>query len=180
MKPHAIALALMIGLAPSLAYAQGGGGGGGGGVGAGGGSAGSGSAAGSPSAGSAGAGSLGTSGVPPGPANAAGQNNAGNDPSGSGHTPTFNSGTTTGLANPTPATPSDGNMRNSTGPTRGTNSIGTAQGTGIGGGGSLRSNGTRMPGGSGATTTKEQSSDAMIDAENKKLDRALNTICRGC
>jgi hypothetical protein len=44
----------------------------------------------------------------------------------------------------------------------------------------LRSNGTRMPGANGATTTKEQSSDSMIDAENRKLSHALNSICRGC
>ena len=120
MKLHVIALALMIGLTPSLTYAQGGGGGGGGGGGAGGGGSASGasagagsSAAGSPAAGSAGAGSLGTNGVPPGPANSAGLNNSGNDPSGSGNTPRFNSGTTTGLANPAPATPSNGDVRNS-------------------------------------------------------------------
>jgi hypothetical protein len=37
-----------------------------------------------------------------------------------------------------------------------------------------------MPGRGGPTTTKEQSSDGMIDAENRKLNHALNSICRGC
>ena len=173
MKLHAIALILMVGVAPSFAHAQSGGGSGGGGSAGGGASSGTGSAVGSPSAGSAGAGTLGTNGVPPGPANAAGQNNAGNDPSGSGNAPRFDSGTTTGLANPAPATRPNGNSP-------GTNSAGTAEASGIGGGGTLRSNGTRMPGANGATTTKEQGSDAVIDAENRKLNHALNSICRGC
>lgn len=184
MKLYAVALALIIGFGSSLAHAQGGGGGGGSGGGgsagggAGGGSAGTGSAAGSPSAGSAGAGTLGTNGVPPGPANSAGQNNSGNDPSGSGNRPNFQPGTTTGVA-PTRSTPSNGDLKSSS--TRpGTNSSGTAEASGIGGGGTLRSNGTRMPGRGGPTTTKEQSSDGMIDAENRKLNHALNSICRGC
>jgi hypothetical protein len=37
-----------------------------------------------------------------------------------------------------------------------------------------------MPGDGGPTTTAEQSSDAVIDAENKKLDHALKSICKGC
>jgi hypothetical protein len=185
MKLHVIALALMIGLTPSLTYAQGGGGGGGGGGGAGGGGSASGasagagsSAAGSPAAGSAGAGSLGTNGVPPGPANSAGLNNSGNDPSGSGNTPRFNSGTTTGLANPAPATPSNGDVRNSPTTPPGINSAGTAAASG--GGGGLRSNGTRMPGPDAPTAKADQDSDAKIDAENQKLDRTVKSICKGC
>jgi hypothetical protein len=37
-----------------------------------------------------------------------------------------------------------------------------------------------MPGANGAATTKEQDSDAQINAEDRKLSRALNSICRGC
>jgi hypothetical protein len=172
MKLHAIALAMMIGLGPSLVLAQGSGGGGTGG-------GGSGSAAGSPSAGSAGAGTLGTSGVPPGPANSAGLNNTGNDPSGSGNRPRFNPGSTTGIAGPAPGTPSSGDTRNPTSP-RGTNTLGAAKGSGIGGGGSLRSNGTRMPGAGEPTVTSQEDSDNLINAENRKLNHALNSICRGC
>jgi hypothetical protein len=178
MKLHMIALALLICLGPSPVLAQSGGGGGGSSGGsAGGSSAGTSGAAGSPSAGSAGAGSLGTNGVPRGPANAGGLNNADNDPSGAGNAPRFNPGTTTGIANPAP---SNGDVRNSSGPPRGTNNLGTAQASGQGGGGSLRSNGKRMPGANTPTTTSEQSTDDVINAENRRLDHALNSICRGC
>lgn len=183
--------ALIASASMQTSYAQGGGGGGGGGgrggSNAGGGSAGgtsSGSTAGSPSAGSAGAGSLGVNGVPQGPANAAGLNNSGNDPSGVGNTPTFNQGTTTGLANPSANSsrqnPANGRERNTANPQQGTNSLGTANASGPGGGGSVRSNGTRMSGATGPTTTKEGTSDAQIDAENRKLDHALKSICKGC
>jgi hypothetical protein len=37
-----------------------------------------------------------------------------------------------------------------------------------------------MPGSGGATTTHEQDSDAKINEENKKLDRTVKSICRGC
>jgi hypothetical protein len=37
-----------------------------------------------------------------------------------------------------------------------------------------------MPGAAGPTTTKEQSSDAQIDAENRKLDQTVKSICKGC
>jgi hypothetical protein len=175
-----IALAALIAAASVQAsYAQGGGGGGGS---AGGGSAGgasSGSAVGSPSAGSAGAGSLGVNGMPRGPANAAGPTNSGNDPSGVGNAPNFNQGTTTRLANPSANSPQqnqrNGDQGNSTN-SRGTSSAGTAQG----GGGTLRSNGTRMPGPNTATTTKEGDSDAKIDAENRRFDRMVKGICKGC
>jgi hypothetical protein len=140
-------------------YAQGGGGGGGGGGSAssGGGSTGgasSGGSVGSPSTGSAGAGSLGVSGV--------------------GNAPNFNQGTTTGLANrpansPQP-NPADGDQRNLASPQRGTNSVGTANSSGVGGSG--RS--------SGPTRTKEGASDAQIDAENRKADQKVRSICKGC
>jgi len=170
MKPHTIALALIVTLGPSLALAQGGGGGGGSGGSGGGASAGSGSAAGSPAAGSAGAGTLGTNGIPPGPANSAGLNNSGNDPSGSGNNRNFGSGTTTGLANPAPATSPNGGQSASV-PPRGTNSAGTAAASG---GGSMRANGARKP------TTQDRDADATINAENQKLDRTVKSICRGC
>jgi hypothetical protein len=185
MKLHTLMLAAVFTLGSSVAFAQGGGGGGGGGGSAGGGaggaSGGTSGAAASPRAGSAGAGSLGTSGVPNGPANAAGLNNSGNDPSGGGRAPTFNSDTTTGLANSSRGTPANGQVRNPENPP-GTNSAGTAYSSGEapGGGGTLRSNGTRMPGANGPTTTKEQDSDAQIDKENQKLDRMVKSICKGC
>jgi hypothetical protein len=71
-------------------------------------------------------------------------------------------------------------MRNSSEHPRGTNSAGPAQATGIGGGGTVRSNGTRMPGATGPTTTQEQDSDAQINAENRRLDRTVKSICKGC
>ncbi len=163
MKLHVIALALMISAGPPLAFAQS-----------------SGGSAGSPRAGSAGAGTLGTNGIPPGPANAAGQTNAGNDPSGSGNAPHFSPGTTTGLANPAPASPSNGSVSNSSPPPRGTNAAGTAKASGIGGGGTLRSNGTRIPGPNAPTTRSERDTDAQFRAENERLSHALNSICRGC
>jgi hypothetical protein len=181
MKLCGLMFAAVFTLGSSLAFAQGGGGGGGSaGGGAAGGSGGTSGAAASPRAGSPGAGSLGTSGVPSGPANPAGLNNSGNDPSGSGRTPTVNSGATgatTGLANPSRDTPANREGRNPANPPRGTNSAGTADSSG---GGSLRSNGTRMPGPSGPTAVNDQSSDAKIEMENKKLDRTVRSICRGC
>ncbi len=141
-------------------YAQGGGGGGGGGGSSGGGSASSGggstggassgSGIGSPNAGSAGAGSLGVNGV--------------------GNAPSFNQGTTSGLANRPANSPPDGDQRNLANPQRGTNSVGTANSSGVGGGG--RS--------SGPTRTKEDGSDAQIDAENRKTDQKVKSICKGC
>jgi hypothetical protein len=166
-------------------FAQGGGGGGGGG-GSGGGSAGAGaastgSASGTPNAGSAGAGSLGVNRMPQGPANAAGLNNSGNDPSGIENAPNPNQGTTTGRANPSASSPQMPHRgTNSVGTARGTNSVGTANSSGVGGGGVVRSNGTRMPGRNAPTTTKEGPSDSQIDVENKKVDRMVKSICRGC
>jgi hypothetical protein len=37
-----------------------------------------------------------------------------------------------------------------------------------------------MPRANGSTTTKEGASGAPIDAENRKLDQALKSICKGC
>jgi hypothetical protein len=191
MKLQTLTFALMITLASPLAYAQGGGGGGG----AGGGSAGGASAGGA--AGSSGAG-VGTTGIgsrnaPQGtgtgvnpatpPSNSNGVANApGQNPS---TAPGASAGTTTGLANPqansprqNPADPGVSEPRNTV---RGTNSLGTANASGgAGGGGSVRSNGTRMPGPNAATTTRNEDSDAVIDAENRELDRKVKSICRGC
>jgi hypothetical protein len=45
--------------------------------------------------------------------------------------------------------------------------------------GAVRANGTRAPDTAGPTTTSEQNSDAKIDAENRKLDRMVKSICKG-
>jgi hypothetical protein len=37
-----------------------------------------------------------------------------------------------------------------------------------------------MPGPNAATTTRNEDSDARIDAENRKLDEKVKSICRGC
>ena len=87
-----IAIAILLGLAGSLAQTGEGGAGGA----ASGPSAGSGSPVGSPSAGSAGAGTTGVNGVPSGPANAGGLNNSGNDPSGAGNSAKLALATATG------------------------------------------------------------------------------------
>ena len=42
------------------------------------------------------------------------------------------------------------------------------------------SNGTTMPSPSSQTATTDRNSDAAIDAENRKLDRAVGSICKGC
>lgn len=44
----------------------------------------------------------------------------------------------------------------------------------------LRANGTRMPGPNAATRTSSQDSDARINTENRRLDNAVKSICRGC
>jgi len=175
---HALAAALLIAIGSSAVFAQSSGGSSGssgGSSGASGASGTSGASAaggtvGSPAAGSAGAGSLGTSGVPRGPGNAAGLNNSGNDPSGAGNAATFSPGTTTGLANPSSnasprITPANPEQRSDTTPPRGTNALGTANSGG---------------GGIGASTSNERDSDAKIDAENRKLDRMVKSICKGC
>jgi hypothetical protein len=173
----------------SMAFAQGGGGGGGGSSGgsAGGASAGaasgpsrSGSAAGAPQAGSAGAGTMGVNGVPNGPANAAGLNNSGNDPSGAGNSAKSPDATaTSGIANPpsTRTTPSRSTpAKDDVEPSApGTNTVGTAQSSG-----SLRENGTTMPGNGSPTRTRTEDLDKQIDAENKNFDSKVKSICKGC
>jgi hypothetical protein len=84
------------------------------------------------------------------------------------------SGHDTGLANrsanlPQP-NPADRDQRNMANPQRGTNSVGTANSSGVGGSG--RS--------SGPTRTKEGASDPQIDAENRKADQKVKSICKGC
>jgi hypothetical protein len=44
----------------------------------------------------------------------------------------------------------------------------------------LRANGTRMPGPNAPTRTSSQDSDAKVNAENRRLDNAVKSICRGC
>jgi hypothetical protein len=188
MKIHTLILATAIAFGLPALHAQGGGGGGGGGGGAGGGASGGGGAAssgtgaaGTPNAGSAGAGTSGVSGVPNGPATVGGVNNAGNDPSGIENSSKVPSppGVTTGMA---PARQSDsraagvGSKRGDVDAAPGTTSAGTAQASG----GNLRQNGTRMPGLNGPTTTRDQDSDQKIDEENRKLDRMVKSICKGC
>jgi hypothetical protein len=43
-----------------------------------------------------------------------------------------------------------------------------------------RDNGTLAPGPGKPTVTQEQDSDAKINEENRRLNRAMNNICRGC
>jgi hypothetical protein len=177
----AAALALTLTLTSSVAFAQGGGGGisGGSTGGAASSSAGPTSAAGSPRAGSAGAGTTGVNGVPPGPANAAGLNNSGNDPSGSGNRPNFNNDTTTGIANPSSDSSRAIGSRNTQ--NAGRDNRGAQSSSDVpAGDGALRTNGTRMPGHNGSTTTSNRDSDARIDAENRKLDQTVKSICKGC
>jgi hypothetical protein len=44
----------------------------------------------------------------------------------------------------------------------------------------LRANGTRMPGPNAPTRTSSQDSDTTINMENRKLDNAVKSICKGC
>jgi hypothetical protein len=201
MKPSAILLTIAIVLPTAVFAAGGGGGGGGGGAGGAGsghggstgaaaptssgtvgtGTATTGTAAGTPSAGTAGAGLNGVNGIPAGPANAAGLNNAGNNPSGSSLPSTPNTGTV-GMGNPSVSVPRGpsptglGGTANE--PAPGTNAAGTAEGSG----GALRDNGRTMPGPNRPTATRDQErdSDAKIDEENRKTDRAVSNICKGC
>jgi len=125
----------------------------------------------SPNAGAAGAGTAAVNGIPNGPANAAGLNNSGNDPSGAGNSSkSASQAGNNGLGNTSPidANRPSGVGTNSAGTANATGTVGMAQG-GVGGG-------TRR----GPTTVPDPSSDAKIDAENRKLDRAMKNICRGC
>jgi len=56
---------------------------------------------------------------------------------------------------------------------RGTNTLGAANSGGGGSAGGGRPTGKR-------TTTDEGGSDATINNENKKLDRTVKSICKGC
>jgi hypothetical protein len=125
------------------------------------------------------------SGVPNGPAQIGGPNNAVNDPSGvlnADKNPT--SPGTVGVAPSRPtvpqgATPRDNGTVNE--PSVGTNSLGTASPSGgTSGNVARRDNGTLAPGPGKPTVTQEQDSDAKINEENRRLNRAMNNICRGC
>ena len=198
MKITTIILATTLAVSSSCAFAAGGGGTGGG-AGSAGGSSGGGSAgaagspsggttsSSSPSAGAAGAGSAAVSGVPNGPAQIGGPNNAVNDPSGvlnADKNPA--SPGTVGLApsiarptNPRETATRDNGTANE--PPSGTNSLGTASPSGRASGISRRrDNGTLAPGPGKPTVTQEQDSDAQINEENRRLNRAMNNICRGC
>jgi hypothetical protein len=118
-------------------------------------------------------------GVPPGPANAAGLNNSGNDPSGSGNRPNFNSDTTTGIANPSSESSRASGSRNTQNAGRDNHAAQSSSDVPAGDG-ALRTNGTSMPGHNGPTTTSNRDSDARIDAENRKLDQTVKSICKGC
>jgi hypothetical protein len=188
-----LTFALLLSLGSISALAQGGGGGGSsssGGASAGGSAAGaasgptrgSASAIGSPNAGSAGAGTAGVSGVPNGPANAGGLNNSGNDPSGAGNSakvPDAPGTNTVGTAGPSDRG-STTNPSSSGAANPNTNGRSSLSDNTVVGGGSVRQNGTRMPGNGQPTTTSETNSDAQINAENRKLDAKVKSICRGC
>jgi hypothetical protein len=188
----AFALFMSCGTIPALAQSGGGGSGGS----SSGGSAATGAAsgptkgatspAGSPNAGAAGAGTAGVSGVPNGPANVGGLNNSGNDPSGAGNAakaPDVPANNTVGTANasgsnsttnPPPAAGNAANPNNSA-------TSGLAHSSDVpAGDGGLRQNGAQMSGNGQATKTTEQSSDAQIDAENRKLEGKVKSICKGC
>jgi hypothetical protein len=174
MTSSRFALALIIAL-PCAAFAAGGGGGTGGVGGAG--AASSRSSSTGANTGPAGGGSPAVSGVPSGPAQTGGLNNSVNDPAGvlnANKTPSTNSGTV-GLAPARPSEPPvnpNGVVRE---PAPGANSLGAAGasgGTPAGGPSGVSSN---QP-----TTKGEQASDARIDAENRKTDKAINNVCRGC
>ena len=161
LTPHKLFVVIAL-MCPLAAYAQGSGGGSAGSSSAGGAasgpSAGTGSATGSPNAGSAGAGTAGVSGVPSGPANAGGLNNSANDPSGAGN------------AAKVPTTP-------------GTNAAGTANSSGTPPGTTTGSAGNRAGGGRVDGATEPGSGDAIdaeINAENRKANAKIKSICRGC
>lgn len=187
-----IAASLACASLPAFGQGSGGGGGGsgggaGGGASAGGAStggaatgsasgptAGSPSSVGSPNAGAAGAGTSAVSGTPSGPGNPAGLNNSGNDPSGAGNaskvaSPSGNNGL--GVTNSQTSGRNNGQPvgTNAAGAATSTGTVGMAQGSAAPGGGSR-----------GPTKVADPNGDAQIDAENRKLDRAMKNICRGC
>ncbi|QDW39456.1 hypothetical protein FFI89_021330 [Bradyrhizobium sp. KBS0727] len=61
----------------------------------------------------------------------------------------------------------------------GTNGAGTAQSSGANTAPGVTT-GSSGPLGTGTAATPQTSTDAAIDAENKTIDRKLNSICRGC
>ena len=61
----------------------------------------------------------------------------------------------------------------------GTNSAGTAQSSGANTAPGVTT-GAAGPLGTGTAATPQTSTDAAINAENKTIDRKLNSICRGC
>lgn len=159
LRNVAMVIALMC---PLAAYGQSSGGAGGGSAGgaASGPSTGTGSAAGSPNAGSAGAGTAGVSGVPSGPASAGGLNNSANDPSGAGNA---------AKATTPPGTNSAGTANSSGSPSSGTTTTTGSAGNRAGN----RIDGVANPGPAVA-------GDAEIDAENRKANAKIKSICKGC
>ena len=136
--------------------------------------AGTGSAVGSPNAGSAGAGTAGVSGVPSGPANAGGLNNSVNDPSGGGNSaklPTAPGINTVGRQIHREHLPKRARppiqLRLDPSSSGGTTQVG-AKGK------------TASTGVAGSTTGAAAKINAVLDAENKKLDKKIKSICRGC
>src|SRR5260221_2338985 len=61
----------------------------------------------------------------------------------------------------------------------GTNSAGTAQSSGANTAPGVTTGSSRSLG-TGTAAVPQTSTDAAIDAENKTIDRKLNSICRGC
>jgi hypothetical protein len=110
-------------------------------------------------------------------------NNSGNDPSGAGNaskvaSPAGNNG----LGIPS----SSGNAKASNGPNAGNapaNPSGAAApSSGTVGSSGVRSNGAQTPGGVGGGPTVTDSSpvDSKIEAENRKVDAKVKSICKGC
>jgi hypothetical protein len=123
-------------------------------------------------------------GIPNGPANAQGLNNSGNDPSGAGNAskvagPAGNNGLGTAISS------GNANAGNNTSAGNGVAGSGGAatpsSGTTVGASG-VRSNGTQTPGGvgGGPTVTDPTPVDATVDAENRKVDAKVKSICKGC
>jgi hypothetical protein len=109
-------------------------------------------------------------------------NNSGNDPSGVGNAAkspdTVNN--TVGNANSTNRGPTNSSGNNVTNPANGRDPALARSSDVPAGDGNLRQNGTRMSGNGQPTTTREPNSDAQIDAENRKLDAKVKSICKGC
>ena len=123
-------------------------------------------------------------GVPNGPANVGGLNNSGNDPSGTGNSaklPDVPTNNTVGPANSGRASSNNSSPRDAGAANPGNTTTGLARSNDAPtGGGNTRQNGTRMPGNGQPSKTTEQSSDAQIDAENRKVEKMVKSICKGC